>query len=76
MHLAKYLSVVCKQMSDRTASSWIEEYLNEDIRFHLRNTTKPIKEICKILNFPNLSFFGKYVKGQFGCTPTEYRKQK
>lgn len=72
----KYLSVVCKQMSDRTASSWIEEYLNEDIRFHLRNTTKPIKEICKILNFPNLSFFGKYVKGQFGCTPTEYRKQK
>ena len=72
----KYLSVVCKQMSDRTASSWIEEYLNEDIRFHLRNTTKPIKEICKILNFPNLSFFGKFTKGHLGVSPTEFRKRQ
>ena len=72
----KYLSVVCKQMSGKTASDWIEEYLGEDIRFYLRNTMKPIKEICEILNFPNLSFFGKYVKAHFGCTPMEFRRQR
>ena len=72
----KYLSVVCKQMSDRTASDWIEDYVVEDIRFYLRNTVKPIKEICEILNFPNMSFFGKYVKAHFGCSPTEFRRMK
>ena len=71
----KYLSVVCKQMSDKTASDWIEEYVAEDIRYYLRNTMKPMKEVCDILNFPNLSFFGKYVKMHFGCTPSEFRRQ-
>ena len=70
---SKYLSVVCKQMSDRTASDWIESYLGEDIRYYLRNTDKPLKEVCEILNFPNLSFFGKYVKSHFGCTPSQMR---
>ena len=72
----KYLSVVCKQMSDRTASDWIEDYVMEDIRFYLRNTVKPIKEVCEILNFPNMSFFGKYVKSHFGCSPTEFRRMR
>ena len=70
----KYLTVVCKQMSGRTASDWIEEYLADDIRFYLRSTSKPMKEVCDILNFPNLSFFGKYVKTHFGLTPSEFRK--
>ena len=33
-----------------------------------------MKEVCDILNFPNLSFFGKYVKTHFGLTPSEFRK--
>ena len=35
-----------------------------------------MKEICEILNFPNVSFFGKYVKQHFGMTPTDYRNGK
>jgi AraC-like DNA-binding protein len=27
------------------------------------------------LGFPNTSFFGKYVKEHFGCTPTQLRQQ-
>ena len=72
---SKYLSVICKQMSDRTASEWIGTYLEEDIRYLLCNTDKPMKEVCVILNFPNLSFFGKYVRQHFGCTPSQLRKQ-
>lgn len=69
----KYLTVVCKEVSGKTASDWIEEYLAEDISFYLRNTSKSMKEICEILNFPNVSFFGKYVRQHFGMTPTDYR---
>ena len=41
----------------------------------LRYSDKTIKEICYKLNFPNLSFFGKFVKKHIGMSPTEFRQQ-
>jgi YesN/AraC family two-component response regulator len=35
-----------------------------------------IKEIADSLNFPNASFFGKFVKLHTGMTPIEYRLSK
>jgi len=71
----KYLSVICKKNSGKTANAWITEHLLEDIRYYLRQTDYSIKEICNMLGFPNTSFFGKYVKEHFGMTPTQLRKQ-
>lgn len=71
----KYLSAVCKKNSGKTASDWIKEHLLEEIRFYLRQTDHSIKEICDLLDFPNPSFFGKYVKEHFGMTPTQLRQQ-
>ena len=71
----KYLSVVCKQIGGKTALYYINSYVNEDIRQQLTKSTKTIKEICSELDFANLSFFGKYVRRQFGVGPTEYRKR-
>lgn len=34
-----------------------------------------IKEIAAEMDFPNASFFGRYVKGHLGCTPMEYRER-
>ena len=34
-----------------------------------------VKEICNELDFPNLSFFGKFVKEHLGLSPTAYRQQ-
>ncbi|MCI1648349.1 MAG: helix-turn-helix domain-containing protein [Bacteroides sp.] len=70
----KYLSIVCKDVSGRTASEWINEYVTEDIRYRLRHSSKSIKEISIELDFPNISFFGKYVRAHLGMSPTEYRK--
>ncbi len=70
----KYLSVVCKQIGGKTALHYINAYVNEDIRQLLTKTTKTIKEICAELDFANLSFFGKYVRRQFGVGPSVYRK--
>lgn len=72
----KYLSLVCKQHSGKTALQWIEEYTVADIDYYLRSTEYSIKEIANLLGFPNASFFGKYVKQHLGCTPMEHRNKK
>lgn len=73
---SKYLSDICKSNSGKTANDWITEYTVEDINRLLSHSDMSIKEICAYLEFPNLSFFGKYVKAHLGCSPTEYRKLK
>ncbi len=69
----KYLTVVCKSCSGKTANEWIREHVLEDIRYHLKSTDLSIKQISTKLGFPNTSFFGKYVKEHFGMTPFQIR---
>lgn len=71
----KYLSTVTKAASGKTALQWIHEHVTENISRQLRYSDKSIKEIADDLNFPNLSFFGKFVRTHLGMSPTEYRKQ-
>jgi AraC-like DNA-binding protein len=70
----KYLSLVVKQISGRTALEWIENYVTMELRVALKNSTRSIKEIAEDMNFPNQSFLGKYFKEHVGMTPSEYRK--
>ena len=56
----KYLSVVCKRISGKTM---------------LKHSSKSIKEIALELDFPNMSFFGKYVKAHLGESPSRYRRK-
>ena len=72
---AKYLSVVCKKACGKSASKIIDAYVSKDIEHLLRNSRKSIKEISNELDFPNTSFFGRYVKKYFGCTPVELRRK-
>lgn len=69
----KYLSTVCKTVSGKTALEWIHDFLAEAITQKLKYTDSSIKEIADELGFPNISFFGKFVKGRFGVSPKEYR---
>lgn len=70
----KYLSVVCKKASGITALSWIHEFLVTTIKQRLAFSQKSIKEISVELDFPNISFFGKFFKQQTGMSPREYRR--
>lgn len=70
----KYLSVICKKQSGKTANEWITEHVMEDIRYYLRQTDLSVKQVCNRLGFPNTSFFGKYVKEHFGVTPIQLRQ--
>ena len=72
----KYLTEICKKNSEKTANQWIREYVLADITHYLLNSNLSIKEIAAKVGFTNASFFGKYVKDAFGCTPLEYRNKK
>ena len=71
---AKYLTEVCKTLTGHTATQIINKYVTKDIDLLLRKTNLSIKEIMYELNFPNLSFFGKYVKKHLGMSPKHYRE--
>ena len=69
----KYLSAVCKEKSGRTAMDWITESTVAHIKYYLLQTNLTVKEITFKLDFPDVSFFCKYVKKHLGQAPLEYR---
>ena len=72
----KYLSEICKERSGRSASEWIAEVTVTELKNYLRKTTLPIREIARVMEFPNASFFCQYTKKHTGMTPNHFRKMK
>ena len=70
----KYFSAVIKKESGRGPLEWIHEYTTQAIIRQLTYSDKTVKEISADLGFPNLSFFGKFVRAHLGTSPTEYRR--
>lgn len=70
----KYLSAICKNVCGHTAFDIICKYVVKDITYMLKKQEKSIKEIVNELDFPNISFFGKYVKKHLGVPPRKYRE--
>lgn len=73
---SRYLTMVCREVSGKTAYDWIREYVQNDVRYYLLHTNLTIKEISIRLGFCNLSFFGKYVRENFGKSPSDFRRDK
>lgn len=71
----KYLSVLLKETMNCRPSDIIHLFTQKSIEHRLRFTDMTMQEIANDLNFPNSSFFGKYVKEHLGMTPLEYRKK-
>ena len=71
---SKYLSTVVKNVTGKTASDWIEDIIIEEIQYELKHSNESISEIAFRLNFPNISFFGKFFKRKAGVSPLKYRK--
>lgn len=72
---SRYLTMVCREVSGRTAYDLIRDYVQNDIRYHLLHTNLSVKEIAIKLGFCNLSFFGKYVRENLGKSPSEFRRR-
>lgn len=70
----QHLSVTVRQVSGKTVSDVIAEVVIMDAKAKLKSTNMTIQEIADSLNFPNVSFFGKYFRRYVNMTPNEYRK--
>lgn len=69
----KYLSLVIKESSGRTAAEIIDEYLLLEAKNMLRFSGKNIQQVAYELNFSNQSSFGKYFKHLTGMSPSEFQ---
>lgn len=72
----KYLTRVVEEISHKPAKRWIDEYIALEAKMMLRSTSKNIQEISNELNFPDMSFFGKFFKRMTGMSPKSYKENK
>lgn len=72
---SKYLSVVVKGCSGKSARQWIDDYVILDAKRLLQLTDITIQQISNELSFPSQSFFGKYFKREVGLSPKQYREK-
>jgi len=70
----QHLSLTVKQKTGRNVSDIISDVVMMDAKAKLKSTDMTIQEISNSLNFPSVSFFGKYFKRREGIGPLEYRK--
>ena len=52
----------------------IDDEITTVIKQQLLYSSKSVKEIANDLNFPNLSFFGKFTKEHLGASPLNIRQ--
>lgn len=70
----KYLSLVVKEATNRSAAEWIDEFVILEAKNLLRFSHKNIQQIAYELNFSNQSSFGKYFKNLTGMSPTAFQR--
>lgn len=70
----KYLSLLVKETTGRSASCWIDDFVIMEAKNMLRFSGKNIQQVAYALNFSTQSSFGKYFKHLTGMSPTEYQK--
>lgn len=68
-----YLSTIVSEVTGKTASGWIEDFVSMEAKALLKSTNMTIQQISDSLNFPSQSFFGKFFKRVVGVSPREYR---
>lgn len=69
----KYLSLVVKESTGRSAAEIIDEFLLLEAKNLLRFSGKNIQQVAYELNFSNQSSFGKYFKHLTGMSPSEFQ---
>lgn len=71
----KYLSVVVKNISGKTAARWIDDSVILEAKALLTYSGLSINEIATELNFTTQSFFGKYFKQHTGVSPSRFKRK-
>ncbi|RZK40019.1 MAG: AraC family transcriptional regulator [Pedobacter sp.] len=70
----KYLSEVCKKVSGRPATFWIDRFTIAEVSKQLQNKELTLTQISENMNFSSISYFSRYVLRILGVSPTAYRR--
>ena len=70
----KYLSMLVKSATGRSAAAWIDDFVLMEAKNMLRFSGKNIQQVAYALNFPTQSSFGKFFKHLTGLSPSEFQK--
>lgn len=68
-----YLSEICKKVSGKPATYWIDRFTLQQIVRLLRQKELSLTAIAERLNFSSVSYFSRYVQKRMKVTPSEYR---
>lgn len=72
----KYLSELCRKMSNIPSSEWISYYALNEIKKLLNDPALTLTDIADRMCFYNLSHFSRYAKRVLGVSPAEYRRNR
>ena len=70
---SKYLTMVIKETSGKSAKDWIVEYVILEIKTLLKNTNMNIQEIVIRTKFANQSSLGRFFRKHTGMSLSQYR---
>ena len=68
-----YLSELCRKVSGRPATYWIDRFTIQEITRLLRQKELSLTVISERMNFSSVSYFSRYVQKRLKISPSEYR---
>ena len=71
----QYLSLILKEVSGKTANTWIAKYLITRAKVMLRKPENTIQQVAETLHFSDQSSFGKFFKKHVGSSPKRYQEE-
>ena len=71
---ASYLNTTIKELTGKTASSFIQEKTLLEIKSYLLHTDLQMAQISHQLGFANVSYFNRFFKKATGITPSHFQK--
>ena len=69
-----HLSDVCRKVSGRPASYWIERFTLNGIKRMLSRKDVALGDVAERFNFSSMSYFSRSVQKKLGMPPSKYRK--
>lgn len=71
----KYLSEICRKVSDVSALEWIKYYTMHELTEVLRDLSLTVSEASDKMNFKSPSHFSRTVRDLLGVSPSEFRSR-
>lgn len=68
-----HLNRICKSIAQKSALEIVQEYVVNEAKMYLLNTSYTISEISYFLNFKDPAYFTRVFRKKTGVSPTEFR---